>query len=247
VLNAAKTWFIPWLLIATAHAADPSALWHITNGQCVPHMRDGGDPAPCVIADLKAGYVILKDRVGATQFLLMPTERISGIESPEILAPAAPNYWDQAWHARQQTVSRAGKPLPREALSLAVNSLYGRSQDQLHIHIDCVRPDVRDALAANRDRIGQHWSPLPVPLIGQPWRAIRVDGEDLGAINPFRLLASGEPVAQTEMASHTLVVVGMTWTGGQPGFTVLDGTADPAAGNRGSGEDLQDHDCALAH
>ena len=38
--------------------------------------------------------------------------------------------------------------MPRDDISLAVNSVYGRSQNQLHIHIDCVRSDVRNALRA---------------------------------------------------------------------------------------------------
>jgi CDP-diacylglycerol pyrophosphatase len=246
---------IPWLLITAlawiapgaAQAADPSAIWKIDSEKCVPHMRDSHDPAPCSIVDLSVGYVVLKDMTGATQFLLMPTARISGIESPAVLAPDAPNYWDRAWRARALTEDRAGTALPREALSLAVNSPYGRSQDQLHIHIDCVRRDVRDALAANRDAIVRSWTAFPVQLVGQSWRAFRVDGQNLGTANPFRLLAKGDPDAGADMGKHTLVVVGMTWSGDVAGFAVLDGKVDPAAGNRGSGEDLQDHACALAH
>ena len=213
----------------------------------MPHMRQSQNPAPCAIVDLAAGYVVLKDIKGATQFLLMPTARISGIESPELLVPDAPNYWDQAWRARQFTERRAGKPLPREALSLAVNSQYGRSQNQLHIHIDCVRKDVRAALAAHRDAIIEDWTAFPVKLAGQPWRAWRINGENLGTVNPFLLLAKGDPDAGAEMGKHTLAVVGMTWSDKVAGFALLDGRHDPAAGNRGSAEDLQDHGCALAH
>ena len=39
----------------------------------------------------------------------------------------------------------------------------------------------------------------------------------------------------------------MTWQDNLPGFVVLDGVVDQAAGNGGAAEDLQDHDCALAH
>jgi CDP-diacylglycerol pyrophosphatase len=245
-----QTWFwiIAWpLLIPAAHAADPSALWHITNEKCVPHMRESNDPAPCSIVDLAAGYVVLKDLIGASQFLLIPTARIGGIESPGILAPDAPDYWDQAWRARVLTEQRVGKALPRETLSLAINSPYGRTQNQLHIHIDCVRRDVRDALAANRDAISESWTPFPVPLANKSWRVYRVDGQNFGTVNPFRLLANGNPDAAADMARHTLAVVGMTWRDNVPGFAVLDGVVDVAAGNLRSAEDLQDHDCALAH
>ena len=65
-------------------AADPNALWNIVNGQCVPDQSNNGDPAPCALVDLDGGeprgYAVLKDLVGATQFLLIPTERVTGIE-----------------------------------------------------------------------------------------------------------------------------------------------------------------------
>src|SRR5271165_4190963 len=48
---------LPSLSMSPALGADPSALWQIDNGQCVPHMRDNHDPAPCSIVDLTTGYV----------------------------------------------------------------------------------------------------------------------------------------------------------------------------------------------
>jgi CDP-diacylglycerol pyrophosphatase len=239
-------WVILCVLPCAARGANPSALWNITDGKCVPDMREHNDPAPCSIVDLNGGFVILKDLIGATQFLLIPTTRISGIESPEILAPNAPNYWDSAWRMRIMSEHLAGRPLPREALSLAINSANARSQDQLHIHIDCVRRDVRDALAANRDSIGLSWAEFPAPLAALHWRAFRVDGENPGTANPFKLLAFREPEAGAAMAQHGLAVVGVTWRNNVAGFAVLDTKDDPSTGNRGSAEDLQDHDCALA-
>jgi CDP-diacylglycerol pyrophosphatase len=91
-LSAAKWSWLPFCLCMAAAQADPSAIWKIENDKCVPHMRESHDPSPCAVVDLDMGYVILKDREGATQFLLMPTARISGIESPAILAQNAPNY-----------------------------------------------------------------------------------------------------------------------------------------------------------
>jgi CDP-diacylglycerol pyrophosphatase len=41
-------------------------------------------------------------------------------------------------------------------------------------------------------------------------------------------------------------VVAETFAGGQDGFVLLDDTVD-LPGDRGSGEELQDHDCAIAH
>jgi CDP-diacylglycerol pyrophosphatase len=35
--------------------------------------------------------------------------------------------------------------------------------------------------------------------------------------------------------------------GGHPGFILLANRADPLHGDFGSGEELQDHDCRIAH
>jgi len=40
---------------------------------------------------LAHGTVMLKDRNGIAQYLLIPSAKISGIESPEILAEDEPN------------------------------------------------------------------------------------------------------------------------------------------------------------
>lgn len=48
------------------------------------------------------------------------------------------------------------------------------------------------------------------------------------------------------MGDQTLVVVGATLSNGHAGFIVLDDRADPARADKGSGEYLQDHGCALA-
>ena len=116
---------------------------------------------------------MLKDLVGATQFLLIPTARIDGIESPQIVAADAPNYFADAWRARSFAEQRAGRGLPRDWMSLAINSADARSQDQLHIHIDCVRADVQETLAAHADDIGSDLGAVPGPA-GRP--AISSDG-----------------------------------------------------------------------
>ena len=76
---------------------------------------------------------------------------------------------------------------------------------------------------------------------------MRVTGPTLFGHNPFKLLAWGVPGARADMGQHTLVVVGMVFGGRVPGFILLDDRADPAHGDWGSGEELQDHGCALGH
>jgi CDP-diacylglycerol pyrophosphatase len=227
----------------TGHAtSDPDALWRIVDTQCVPDQLTHGDPAPCARVDLgNDGSAVLKDLVGHNQFLLIPTARLTGIESQALLEPGAPNYFQDAWRAKGFVDERAGWTLPRDWVSLAINSVLARSQNQLHIHVDCVRADVRSALSEHAADVGPQWAPFPVPLAGHRYDAIAVDGEDLDAVDPFVLLADGVPGARADMGSRTLVAVGITGRDGRPGFVVLADRADPAGGDLAEGEELQDH------
>ena len=98
---------IALLGINSGHGNDPDALWKLVHDKCVPDQRQNGNPAPCAVVDLREGdakgYAVLKDLVGATQYLLIPTARVPGIESPLLLAPEAPNYFADAWRERGYT------------------------------------------------------------------------------------------------------------------------------------------------
>src|SRR5262249_41995884 len=156
------------------------------------------DPAPCSRVELSrgeaGGYAVLKDLVGDRQYLLIPTARIAGMESPELLNPGATNYFAAAWQARSFVEQKSGGTIARDWMSLAITSAMARSQNQLHIHIDCLRADVHDALRTAAGAIGPVWAPVPVPLAGHTYWAMSVGGTELDA-NPFTLLADGLPGA----------------------------------------------------
>jgi CDP-diacylglycerol pyrophosphatase len=228
-----------------ASAADPNALWHVVHDLCVTDAKVSGSPAPCSKVDLARRYAVLKDIRGDTQLLLIPTDRVTGIEDPQLLAAGAPNYWQDAWDALPIFVQRTGKPTGREDVGLAINSLYGRTQNQLHIHIDCVRPSVQQALQANQARIGSHWSDFDVPLTGHHYRVRRLEGADFGARDPFKLLADADPAARADMGTQTLVAIGETFADGQPGFILLVDHASLAPLDQAAGEELLDHSCAV--
>jgi CDP-diacylglycerol pyrophosphatase len=241
------------LLIAAAatfvvRAADRTVLWRIVHEKCAPDQQAHQNPAPCVAVDLTGGeaggVAILKDINGVAQHLAIPTRRIVGIEAPDILDPSLPNYWRAAWAARSYLNARLPHELPREAIGLAINAASRRSQDQLHIHIDCVAPDVRDALAAYGGKLGADWHVLPFALNGRRYWARRLDSADLSDAAPFRLLADGVPGAKGDMADETLVAIGATFPPASAGFILLADRADPGAG--GHGEDLLDARCAIA-
>ena len=230
-----------------AQAGDPDALWKIVHGQCEPHGRDGGDPSPCIRLDPRpeAGYAVLKDRVGVAQFLVIPTSRLTGVESPELLAAGSPNYWAFAWAVKPLVEERLHRSLARDQLVLTIHSAFGRSQSQLHIHVDCIRADIRDSIRRHLGEIGEHWAKLEVPLDDHPYWARRITGETLGERDPFKLLAEDMPWTREQMDRQTLAVTGATFDDGSLGFVVLADHANLAAANRGHAEELQDHDCAV--
>ena len=241
--------FVSFLdLAATCLAAGGrDALWKIMHDRCVPDEQAHGNPAPCARVDLDGGldkgYVILKDRVGVAQYLLIATRKIAGIESPDILAAGSPNYWVEAWQNRTYVSAAAKHDLAWDRIGLAINSQPARSQDQFHIHIDCLQPDVRASLAAHGGEIGTAWAELPFDLHGGHYFARRLAAAEL-ASDPFTLLASGVAGAAQHMGEETLVVAGVSFGVGRNGFVLLASRAAP--GHPAHGEDLLDHSCALA-
>jgi CDP-diacylglycerol pyrophosphatase len=228
--------------------ADPMALWRIAHDQCVPHFEAGEGPKPCERVDLSGGVeegvAILKDLVGVAQMLAIPTRRITGIEDPQMLAPDAPKVFFAAWRAKPLVEARLDHALPREAIAIAINSKWARSQDQLHLHVDCVAISVADTLANAHSSLDDAWRAMTVPLHGRIYLARRVDSADLSDVAPLSLLAAGVEGASAHMAAYRLAAIGATFDG-KPGFILLADQFSLEGG--GYAEDLQDHDCAIAH
>ncbi len=118
----------------------------VVSEKCEPNQRTSGTPAPCQRVDLENGYALLKDLNGPLQYLLIPLAKITGMESPALLDPVTPNFFAFTWQSRTQLAIHRGLPIGDSALSLAINAKYGRTQNQLHIHISCLCPDVRYTL-----------------------------------------------------------------------------------------------------
>lgn len=93
------------------HSGNPNALRHIVLQQCVPNQQQHQNPSPCAEVNLKGGYVLFKDRNGPLQYLLMPTYRINGTESPLLLDPLTPNFFWQAWQGREIMSQRRARRL----------------------------------------------------------------------------------------------------------------------------------------
>ena len=223
--------------------AGRDALRQIVQNQCVLNWTQKQDPAPCervFLADAKtnsSGYAILADRKGGAHYLLIPTQTMAGVDASELLDPDAPNYFAEAWHARGLITKFVGHPVPRTAIGLAVNTAHSRTQDQYHIHIECLRQDVYDSLHAVTQQITETWS--SVTVAGSTYSAMKIQGDGLDGSNPNELLAKLNPDVRHHMGDYTLVVAGAQFSSG-PGFVLLTGKAGP------TGELLLDSSCAVA-
>ena len=227
--------------------ADPNALWRIVHGACVPHVEAGLGPEPCERVDLDGGVdqgvAVLKDLVGIAQMLAIPTRRITGIEDPQMLASNAPPVFADAWGAKTLVEARLGRALPREAVGLAINSKWARSQEQLHVHVDCMAIPVMKALAEYASSLDGVWRAMTAPLQGRIYFARRIDSAGLVDVAPLKLLADGIEGARGHMGAYSLAAVGATFDG-RPGFVLLADQFSFEGG--GHAEDVQDHDCAIA-
>jgi CDP-diacylglycerol pyrophosphatase len=220
----------------------PDALRTIVQTQCVVHWTQKHDPAPCekvFLPDMdpeSSGYAVLADQKGGAHYLLIPTQTMAGVDSTELLDQDLPNYFAEAWHARDLITKFVGHPVPRSDIGLAINTAHSRTQHQFHIHMECLRQDVVDSLRAGAETTGDVWTPLPVA--GATFQAMRIMGDGLDGSNPFELLARLNPDVPHHMGDYTLVVAGMQFKSG-PGFIVLTGTGP-------TGELLLDASCAAA-
>lgn len=224
--------------------SDPGrdALRQIVQNQCVVNWTQHQNPAPCervFLADERteaSGYAILPDRKGAAHYLLIPTQTMRGVESDELLDPDLPNYFAEAWRARDVITKFVGHPVLRTAIGLAVNNAHSRTQDQFHIHIDCLRQDVVDSLRAAAEHVGETWAPINV--LGSSYQAMRIESVSLDGSSPFELVAQLGPEVRHHMGDYTVVVAGMQFKSGA-GFMLLTGTGP-------TGELLLDSSCAVA-
>jgi CDP-diacylglycerol pyrophosphatase len=222
--------------------AGRDAYQQIVQNQCVTNWLQHNNPSPCekvFLADTKAdsiGYALLADPDGGAHYLLIPTQTMTSTDSGELLDPNLPNYFAEAWHSRDLLSKFIGHEVPRTDVGLVVTTPATRTQNQFHIHIECLRQDVADSLKATADKVTDVWS--PVTVAGFPFQAVRLSVQGLEVASPFELVANLSPDARHHVGNYTLVIAGVQYQSG-PGFIILTGTGP-------SGDLLLDSGCAVA-
>ncbi len=220
-------------------------LLHIVRDRCIPNFRKSGDPSPCLAIapgsgdDIEAGSAILQDRKPGAHYLTIAIRPITGIESPLLVASGSANYFATAWTHRHYLETLLNHTIPRDAVGLAVNSVCARGQEQLHIHMECLRRDVHDSLREAAETLSTgRWTTITVA--GSTYDAIRVSGENLDPFDPFRMLAAHLESTGRKLSAETSLVAAGIQIGGTPGFVILTHDARP------SGEQLLDPNCEVS-
>ena len=227
-----------WLLYLRANS---DALWKIVSEQCVPNQQQRHDPAPCLEVNLDKRFVVFKDAKGPLHNLVMPTEEITGIESPDVQKPDAPNFFYYAWQERDRLQQTAGKPINDRYLGLAINSRYGRSQNQLHIHLACLRPDVYQTLSQQEGHIGNSWQPLGDKLKGHDYLAMKISANAFEQQSPFKLLHTWVQQQGDDMAQYGLAVT----TNAQGDIVLLANRLRVTDLNLGTAGEILDYGCTV--
>ena len=223
-------------------ALDRSVLWRVVQA-CMVNKVVTGAAFPCLDVD-RSGFVVLRPPLEATHVVVMPTRHVMGVEDTSLQSGEGPNLFAVAWDARHYVATSAPRPLDLDDVALAINSQPGRTQDQLHIHVDCVRAQARDALFRQAAAIGTAgWTPLRHLLAGGRYQAILLPAESLAAVNVFRLAASGLKLRPDELHKMTIAVIGAAFHDGRHGVYVLAGRTDLERDDAAQGENLLDHTC----
>jgi CDP-diacylglycerol pyrophosphatase len=197
-------------MAGAAQAGDRDRLWPVVR-TCVSAYRLLGVAFPCLEVDLPGGdvdrgYAVLRP-LKSDDLILSPTRETVGVEDPFLQSPKAPNYFVAAWQARSFLKGPDGIPPPREQVALIVNSQSSRSQDQLHIHIGCLRPDAQRFLDGAAQRLPLYEWTRVGPLVSQQvYYGVRFKEADFERLNPFRIAAQ-EFVGAAQNPGRLMVMV----------------------------------------
>ncbi|WP_282499120.1 CDP-diacylglycerol diphosphatase (plasmid) [Pantoea sp. SGAir0180] len=238
------------IAFALSGCARQDALWMVTNDVCRVNYAYTGYAAPCQQVYLakgeQQGFSVIQNPRYPYHFILVPTLLLSGIESPLLSYTTRTDYFGYAWLMRYRVMAAYGGTVPEDRLGMAVNSAWGRSQNQLHIHLTCLREDVYRQLQAERPYIQDDWHPLPDKLLTHTYYARRVLQPSVMGIYPVASVARDFHLSPPQLAEYGIAVVPATFSG-KNGFILLVTRRGWDKGNRASVESLLDKNCEILH
>ena len=230
---------------APASAGERGLLWRVVQTCLADHAITGGS-FPCLAVDTEhgddSGFVALRAPFERLHVIVTPTVRTIGIEATRLVAPDAPNYFADAWAVRHFVADDLVQKPGRSDLAMAINSKPGRSQDQLHIHVACIRPEVKRSLASLAGTLQPgRFTPVKVLPRSPRYMAMPLAGPDLAGQNPFAIVA--DEMKPADMSDVTIVLVGTGASDERPGFVLLARSRLHGVWDDAHGEALLDGSC----
>jgi CDP-diacylglycerol pyrophosphatase len=224
-------------------AAERDLLWGVVK-VCVANHQLTGGAFPCLEVNtgegLARGFAVVRAPLKQTHVVVTPTARVAGIEDAGLQSAEAPNYFADAWGARKYVLDSVERPISETEIGLAVNSRPGRSQDQLHIHVDCLRHRYAQLVRQHDAGLSaEKWTRLTFALRGRYYWAMLINSPDLSHTNIFRTAATLLRVSPGRMEDVTVVMIPRP----DRGFYLLADQYAPGAMGKGHGEFLLDHAC----
>ena len=229
----------PGLLERMVGGFSRDSLWKNVQERCLtPATPTHSD---CVIVDRQRGFVLYKDMIGASHYLVIPVRPVSGVDDARVWSDREHNAWAFGWAARDTVGKAIGRALPDTLLGLAINARAARSQDQLHIHLDCISESARDFLA--NSAFDRQWRSLT--FRGKPVRVRLIPSDDpVLAVDPFDVVREDLGV-DGKIADRGVFLGYVRPLQGQAGFVVVDEPVDKAGGANGHASDFLDRGCKL--
>ncbi|WP_179046767.1 CDP-diacylglycerol diphosphatase [Nostoc sp. TCL26-01] len=223
--------------IANSQPSDRDYLWKKVQ-TCIKNQQDKNNPSPCLYVDLQKKYAVANGS-HQVEYLLLPTNKVSGIDDPQILKQNSPNYWQYTWEkANEYIPQKESKVKYRNQIGLAINSQESRMQDQLHIHMSCIDKDVSFRLdkAEQNKQITSQWTQTPnISLKGHQYSVKILENDSLKYNNPFHLVA--KIVTPSEMGHQSIAIAGRK----KQGFYIIK---DQSQGlHKAAAEELLDENC----
>jgi CDP-diacylglycerol pyrophosphatase len=217
------------------------SLWNHVQERCLDKARE--QHADCAVVDRERGLVLYKDAVGPSHYLVIPDHKVTGVDDPALWDGKAQNQWAFGWEVRDIVSKAIGRRVPDTLVGLAVNSRASRSQDQLHIHLDCISEAARTFIADNAGKASEGWADFRFQ--GKPVRAVLIPSPDnTMRFNAFDTVRKSlaEPA---RIADRGMFVTYVTRPDGASGFMVVDEPVDAASGSTGHASDFLDRACRL--
>lgn len=208
--------------------------------KCVANQQGNPPkPDPCLYVDINNRYVVANGS-HSVEYLLLPTDKITGIENPSVSTQNKPYYWQYAWETAKTYIPQIKPKIKNPAqYGLAINSKQARGQDQLHIHISCINKKVSKELEQNDNNIPNgSFKNFILTLNNNKYNIMKLTNNSLEASNnPFYLVKKSLHSSQN-MADQSIAVAGRS----KGGFYIVN--TESSGGYQAAAEKLLDEDCS---